>query len=220
LAGTGILQHELYVPGDVASGVPVLLLLHGRGSHRGDLFRLQRQLPAAWAVVAPDAPWAAAPWGYGPGYAWYRYMGGTVPEAASFTASLQALDRLLDALPALLGVTPRHIALGGFSQGGTVSVGYALSRPGRVGHVLNFSGFLADHPEVRVIPSTVAGARFFWGHGTADPNIPFELGVAGRSQLAAAGANLEARDYPIGHWIDPAELADSVAWLRRGFAAG
>jgi phospholipase/carboxylesterase len=208
-----ILPHELYVPERVTDGTRVVVLLHGRGSHRGDLFSLQRYLPENWAVVAPDAPFPAEPWGYGPGYAWYRYMGRNVPEPESFQASLAAVDVLLDLLPRLLGATPGPVALGGFSQGGTVSLGYALTRPGRVAHTLNFSGFLADHPDVKVTGASVAGTRIFWGHGTQDPNIPFELAVEGRSMLAAAGADLTARDYEIGHWIDAAEWSDAVNWL-------
>lgn len=207
---------EVHVPAGAAAGVPVLILLHGRGADRSDLFALRHHLPAAWAVIAPDAPFPAAPWGYGPGRAWYRYLGRNRPEEESFSRSLAALDELLEAVPRVIGVKPGPLALGGFSQGGTVSVGYALSRPGRVPHILNFSGFLADHPEVSPTPATTSGSRFFWGHGTGDPAIPFELAVEGRALLNQAGADLEARDYPMGHGIDPRELADAVAWLERG----
>jgi phospholipase/carboxylesterase len=215
-----VLAHELHVPAGATAGVPVVVLLHGRGAGRQDLFGLQRQLPQEWAVLAPDAPFPAAPWGYGPGRAWYQYLGRNRPEPDSFSGSLAALDTLLDALPSLLGHAPGPVALGGFSQGGTMSVGHALTRPGRVAHVLNFSGFLADHPQVAATPDTVAGTRFFWGHGLSDPAIPHALGVEGRAALAQAGAELEARDYPIGHWIDPQELTDAVSWLHEGFAGG
>jgi phospholipase/carboxylesterase len=212
-----VLEHELYRPPGVADGVPVVMLLHGRGAERRDLFGLQRQLPQAWAVIAPDAPFPAAPWGYGPGRAWYQYMGRNRPEPVSFSESLERVDELLAALPGILGVEPGPVVLGGFSQGGTMSVAHALSRGGGLHSVLNFSGFLADHPEVRATAETVAGTRIFWGHGERDPAIPFELAVEGRAELRAAGADLEARDYPIGHWIDPEELADAVAWLEAGF---
>jgi phospholipase/carboxylesterase len=212
-----LLEHDMYVPEQAREGVPVVVLLHGRGSGREDLFGLQRHLPQEWAVVAPDAPFPAAPWGYGPGRAWYQYLGRNRPEPESFSRSLERLEDLLVALPEILGVTPGPIALGGFSQGGTTSVAHALSRKGRAHSVLNFSGFLAEHPEIRATPESVSGTRFFWGHGVNDPAIPFELAVEGRRELAAAGAELESRDYGIGHWIDPEELADAVAWLEAGF---
>jgi|SRR5690606_14944270 len=213
------LPAEVYVPGGARDGIPVVVLLHGRGADRTDLFSLRRFLPSEWAVVAPDAPFAAAPWGYGPGRAWYRYLGRNRPEPDSFQRSLDDIDELLADLDNVIGHAPGPIALGGFSQGGTVSVGYALSHPGRVEHIINFSGFLADHPSVSATPETVAGTRFWWGHGTADPSIPFALAVEGRELLRQAGADLEARDYHMGHGITPEEVDDVVAWLRAGTAA-
>src|SRR5690606_25441061 len=84
----------------------------------------------------------------------------------------------------------------------------------RVRCVLHFSGFLAHHPSVKATPETVRGTAFFWGHGVADPLIPLALAQEGRRALTDAGADLEARDYPIGHWIDRGELDDAVRWLR------
>jgi phospholipase/carboxylesterase len=207
-----LLAHEIANSEAAIDGGRVLLLLHGRGADRHDLLGLSKRLPADWVLVAPEAPFPAAPWGYGPGWAWYRFLGGNRPEPESFSQSLDQLHEFIAALPKTLGIEPRTIAVGGFSQGGTLSMACALDRPA-VPLVLNFSGFLADHPRVRATTETVQGTRFFWGHGTGDPNIPFTLAREGRAQLLAAGAQLEARDYPIGHWIDPTELADANVWL-------
>jgi phospholipase/carboxylesterase len=97
-----------------------------------------------------------------------------------------------------------------------MSLAYALRHPGAVPFVVNFSGFLADHPSVQVAPERVKGTRIFWGHGTEDPAIPFALAQEGRELLRQAGADLTARDYPMGHWIDGNELHDVVTWLRQG----
>jgi phospholipase/carboxylesterase len=209
------LAAEAYVPREARDGVPVIVLLHGRGADRTDLFALRPFFPPDCAIIAPDAPFPAAPWGYGPGRAWYRYLGRNTPEPESFAASLHAIDRLLRDLPGTLGCAPGPIALGGFSQGGTVSLGYSLTHPDRPLSVLNFSGFLPDHPDVSVDARAVGSARFFWGHGTDDPAIPFELALEGRDLLRQAGADLEARDYEIGHSISQDELHDAVAWLSR-----
>ena len=214
-----MLEHELYVPAGAPDGVPVLILLHGRGADRTDLFGLRRALPSDWAVVAPDAPFPGAPWGYGPGRAWYQFLGRNRPEPESFLRSLASIDELVAGLPDVIGRKPGHVALGGFSQGGTVSLAYALTRPGAVRHVINFSGFLADHPDVHATTETVQGTRFFWGHGTGDPAIPFELAIEGREQLRAAGADLTAHDYAIGHWIDEDELRTMISWLQSGVTA-
>ena len=208
------LEFDAHASDGAGDGAPLVVLLHGRGASKEDLRVLRPHLPAGVVAVFPQAPFQAAPWGYGPGWAWYRYLGEDRPEPESFAASLNALEAWLAALPQALPVKPGPIALGGFSQGGTLSVAYALTHPGSIAAVLNFSGFLASHPRVRVAPDTVAGTRFFWGHGTRDRNIPFELAERGRGLLRGAGAALEARDYPIGHWIDPVELQDAMRWLE------
>lgn len=215
-----MLKYEVRLPDGVSDGAPLLALLHGRGANEHDLKGLLPGLPPEWPVVFPRATFAGASWGYGAGWAWYRYLGGTEPEPESFIESLEALDGLLDALPDRLGFKPGQLVLGGFSQGGTLSTAYALVHPGRVSMVLNFSGFLATHPSVQVTPGSASGLRIFWGHGLSDPAIPHAYAVEGRETLRGAGADLEARDYPIGHWIDPAELNDAVAWVEAGLRTG
>ncbi|HEX8829975.1 MAG TPA: alpha/beta hydrolase-fold protein, partial [Longimicrobium sp.] len=130
------------------------------------------------------------------------------------------LGAFLSELPARLPVRTGPVVLGGFSQGGVMSMAYALRNPGAVPLVMNFSGFLADHPSVRPTAESVAGTRFWWGHGTQDPQIPFELAREGRGLLQSAGADLTARDYAIGHGISPDEARDAREWLEAGIANG
>lgn len=189
-------------------GPTVAVLLHGRGSDEKDLQGLAPMLPEHWILVTPRAPNAAASWGYGPGWAWYRYEAEDRVVTDTLARSLDALDEFLADLPARLGLSPRRIVMGGFSQGGTMSLAYALTRPDAVSAAINFSGFLAASVDLRNAP---AAPVIFWGHGRHDPNIPFALAERGRERLAAAGApRVVPRDYEIGHWIVPEEVADGV----------
>ena len=208
-----MLPYEVQLPEHPEDGAPLVVLLHGRGSNRHDLAGLHPHLPAGTILVTPEAPFPGAPWGYGPGSAWYRFISEGVPDEATLSASLEALETLFDTLAGELPVRPGPLVLGGFSQGGTTSVAYALTRPGAVSRVVNLSGFVPRHPDVRVTPESVSGIRFFWGHGTADPAIPFSLAERGRAALHAAGADLTAHDYSMGHGISPAELRDLHTWL-------
>lgn len=193
---------------------PVLILLHGRGSDERDLLPLGRRLHTDATTVSVRAPFPAAPWGYGSGYAWYRFLGGTTPESESFENGQDALAALVAALPGRLGRTDPPLILGGFSQGGTSSLAFMMRNPGRVRGVLVFSGFLADHPSVAVTRERVRNTPIFWGHGTADPAIPFAAAEAGWQELSAAGALLEARTYrDMSHTISEEELRDAKSWL-------
>jgi phospholipase/carboxylesterase len=215
-----MLLYEEVVPPEAREGAPLVVLLHGRGADRFDLLNLAPHVAPGAVVVTPQAPHSGTPWGYGPGWAWYRYLGGNTPEPESFEQSQQALAEFLAELPSRLPIRTGPAVLGGFSQGGTMSIGYALRNPGAVPLALCLSGFLADHPTVRATPESVRGTRFFWGHGTMDPSIPFDMGEQGRAALRAAGAELETGDYPIGHGISPDEARDIREWMARSLAAG
>lgn len=190
------------------------VLLHGRGSHRGDLQALRPLIPPEWGLVTPQAPHAGHPWGYGPGWAWYKYVEEDRVVEETLTNSLSALEAFLDQLPVLLDFEPGRIVLGGFSQGGTTSMAFAISRPSKVAAVINLSGFLAEPVEVPFSALSRGTPPIFWGHGLRDPNIPYELAVKGRLRLDTAGIQLAAHDYDIGHWIAPEEAGDAVAFVE------
>lgn len=211
-----MLPFQLDVSPGAGDGAPVLVLLHGRGSDEHDLLGLGPHLIPGAVTVTPRAPHPGAPWGYGPGWAWYRFLGRNQPEPASFVVGQEALGEFLAELPPRLPLRPGPVVLGGFSQGGTMSVAYALRNPGVVKQVICWSGFLADHPSVAATPATVAGTRFFWGHGTMDPSIPFRFGEEARTALRVAGADLTTWDGPTGHGISPEELRETARWLALG----
>ena len=194
-------------------GAPVLLLLHGRGADMRDLQGLARVAGPNGTVVTPQAPHPGGPWGYGPGWAWYRYLGKDRADRGSLASSLEALEDFLDSLPTNLGFRPGPLVLGGFSQGGTTSLAYALTHPGAVAGVVNLSGFLVNPDSLDVSLETLGDTPLFWGHGTEDLAVPFSLAVEGRRRIREAGGNLEARDYRIGHQVSLEEMDHLEAWF-------
>ena len=209
-----MLEFQRHLPSGAGDGSPVAVLLHGRGSHMGDLQALRDHLPDGMALLTPQAPHPGLPWGYGMGWAWYRHLGGDRVDASTLDRSIEALDGFLTALPDHLGFEPGPLVLGGFSQGGTVSLVYSLRRPGAVAAALVFSGFLANPDLLEPPQSGVGGTPVFWGHGMEDPMIPLALAEPGRQRLREGGAELTARDYPIGHWIAPEEISDAKEYLE------
>lgn len=213
-----MLVYQHHVPESARDGSPVAVLLHGRGSHRGDLQALRAHLPEGMMLVTPQAPHPGHPWGYGPGWAWYRYEGEDRVDREGLDRSLAALHQFLAALPVELPFAPGDVLLGGFSQGATTSLAYALRNPDRISAVLAFSGFLVHEDVLELGPTATAAPPIFWGHGLRDPNIPHELAERGRARLRAVGVEPQARDYDIGHWIDPDELRDAFTWAEARLA--
>lgn len=207
------LEFDLSPGARASDGTTVAVLLHGRGSDEKDLQGLRPLLPEDWTLVTPRAPFSGEPWGYGGGFAWYRYIEDDRVDTDTLHDSLGLLDDFLGALPQSIGVEPQRIVLGGFSQGGTMSLSYALTRPGSVAAALNFSGFLPAQVPVDESGANPPRTPIFWGHGIGDPAIPIGLAEKGRNRLRRAGAELEMRDYSIGHWIVPEEVAAAVAMV-------
>jgi phospholipase/carboxylesterase len=201
-------------PTEPADGGTVAVLLHGRGSHRGDLQALRPALPESWGLITPQGPHPGHPWGYGPGWAWYRYVERDEIVGETLQQSMTALDAFLAELPGILGYEPGKIVMGGFSQGGTVSLAYALSRPRALAAAFNFSGFLPASVEVPFSALSPTTPPIYWGHGLRDPAIPIEIATLGRERLRAAGVPVENRDYEIGHWMVPEEIAEAVALVE------
>ncbi len=102
-----MLDYAIDLPPGPRDGLPLIVLLHGRGSDERDLMGARSGLPPDAIVVTPRAPHAGTQWGYGGGWAWYRFLGGTAPEPQSFATSQLALTEFLEQLPAMLPVAAR-----------------------------------------------------------------------------------------------------------------
>jgi phospholipase/carboxylesterase len=215
------LLFETAFPPQPREGAPVAVLLHGRGADRYDLLELARNLPEGTLVVTPQAPFSGTEWGYGGGWAWYRYLSGDHVVTETLVQSLDLLDRFMDTLADRLPVSPGPVFVGGFSQGGTLSLAWALRRAARgetPPPILNLSGFLVDDAEVS--REGASRIRIFWGHGIQDPAIPHALGRKGRVALELGGAQVVAMDHRGGHWVDPEEMAAAVRWMEERMKEG
>jgi phospholipase/carboxylesterase len=214
-APTEGLRYEVDGAAGAADGTPVVVLLHGRGADRRDLLGLAPHLPEGTVLVTPEAPHPGAPWGYGPGWAWYRYVAEDRVVGSTLADSLERLDTFLAGLSDVVGFEPGPIVLGGFSQGGTTSLAYALTRPGVVRGVAVLSGFLVDAPDVVPVEAeSLADTPVFWGHGLYDPAIPHALGMRGRIRLEGLEVPLTRFDQPMGHQVSADELAALSEWMR------
>lgn len=192
---------------------PLLLLLHGYGSHERDLFDLSADVDPRFHVVSARAPLALS-WG---GFAWY-HLGGSygrlVPDAATRAQGIDALEKFVVALPERVGTDPRRTYLLGFSQGAIISLALLLRRPALVAGVAALSGYLDPEtvPE-QFDPAALAGRPVLMEHGVSDQVIPVEGARWGRDYLKATPVALEYHEYPTGHGVHPEGLRLLHTWL-------
>jgi phospholipase/carboxylesterase len=193
----------------------LLVLLHGVGSNEQDLFGLAPQVPPQFHVLSLRGPLAL-----GPGsYAWFTF--GVAPDgsrainAAQEAASRPLVAQAVQAAAQQLGVPPERVVVGGFSQGGIMSLSLLLTQPALLHAAMVLHSRLL--PEVLPLlapPEQLRGRELWVSHGTEDTMIPLANAHQIRGTVTPLPIALTYKEYPGGHELRPAELRDAMAWLQ------
>lgn len=183
---------------------PLLVLLHGYGSHEGDLFGLAPGLPLGPVIASLRAPLTAEP-----GNAWFPLTAETpvTEHAINADAAARAVLDWLD--------TTEHTSVGllGFSQGGAVALQLLRLAPERFDYAVNLAGFVVgtDHAGDEALAER--RPPVFWGRGTLDQVIPAQA-IQATEQWLPRHSRLTARIYEdVAHGISNAELKDFTAFI-------
>jgi phospholipase/carboxylesterase len=210
------LVHVARPPAAPASGPdrpPLLLLLHGVGSHEGDLMTLAPYLDPRFYIVSARAPNTLAPGSYAWFHVQFTPQGPVINPEEAERSRLRLLD-FIGELVETYGVDPAGVYIMGFSQGAIMGLSLGLTRPDRLAGLVAHSGRIL--PEIRPImasPDALRGLPVFVAHGTADAVLPIHHGRASRELLSTLPVDLTYREYPMGHEISAESLGDVAAWL-------
>jgi phospholipase/carboxylesterase len=191
--------------GSTDPAAPLVVLLHGRGSHEREIIALADHLPDGPAYAAVRAPIAE-----GGGYAWFANRGIGRPVAESLRATMDWFRSWLDdAAPAA-----RPDVLLGFSGGAAFAGGLLLDDPDLYAGGAIHYGTLPFDAGVPTTPARLAGVPVVVAQGEYDAVIPRELLDRTWSYLLGeSGAPTIARRDPVGHGIAPEVLATVAGWL-------
>ncbi len=197
------------VRGDSAERL--LVLMHGIGSNEHDLAGLAPHLDpdGHYVTVCPRGPYA-----YGPGFAWFK-MDSPALIGATMQSSLDALDEVIDASCAQYGTKREQMVVGGFSQGGAMSLVSAFrGSAARPAGVLVMSGFL---PPVGDLELGWSGELppVLLQHGTHDQMVPLDRAKATVEVLKSHDVPLQFRTYPMDHTVSQESAADARDWLEQ-----
>lgn len=198
------------VPPEERDGKPLLVMMHGLGSHEGDLFGLNRFLPDGIVVASLRAPLT-----YGGGFAWFDSSVRSGADTSLLDASVHAVLSWLDGL----NTAPKGIGLMGFSQGGCMALQLLRQAPERFDYVLQLSGFVSPgpHPGDAVLAAMEPRRPVFWAHGDLDEVIPARA-IDDTDRWLTEHTAAETRRYPMAHTVSQDELADLVRFVSAQLA--
>ncbi|KAJ7228200.1 Phospholipase/carboxylesterase/thioesterase [Mycena pura] len=130
------------------------------------------------------------------------------------------------------GIPANRIVLGGFSQGGAVTLLTGLTAERRLAGLAVLSGWLPLRGSFKsMISDHATSVPIFWGHGTSDPLVKHDLAVKSTEFLRdnigvptapATGEpkGLSFNSYAgVEHSTNQKELDDLQAWLKKALPA-
>ena len=211
------LNYILVTPDDFAveAGYPLIVLLHGFGANMQDLANLAPYIDETGYVYAfPNAPFTVE---LGPGFTGYSWATGR-PGMSQPTVDTADVDAMLDAFMeqvlAETGASAGKAVLGGFSQGGGLTLRYGLPRSEMFAGLAVLSGFFRDQEATQERLPSERTQRVFVAHGTVDNVVAIDGGRANKAFLESAGYDFEYHEYPMAHEISPDEITDLRRWLH------
>jgi len=124
------------------------------------------------------------------------------------------------------GIPANKIVVGGFSQGGALTLVTGLTTPHKLAGLTVMSGWFAIRGKVKALLGQHATAvPIFWGHGVDDTLIPLQLGRLSKGELEKIGGKeaeesgepgIFFKEYPgMGHSANPREINDWASWLKK-----
>lgn len=185
--------------------LPLVVLLHGRGSRETDIIGLAGHFPDGASYAAVRAPIAE-----GPGFAWFVNRGIGRPVAESLARTMAWFRTWLDeAAPA-----GRPVVLVGFSGGAAFAGGLILAEPERFAGAAILYGTLPFNSGVPTTAGRLRDLPVFVAQGEADHVIPAELlGATWNYLRDASGAAATALKSPGGHHLDRNTATALATWI-------
>ncbi len=186
---------------------PLLVWLHGANDDESQLKRIMPLVSMRnYVAVAPRAPQTDETIQGKPVCAWSQ-------SGPGWTAAEQCVFDAIERAQLRFNISPRRIFVAGFDGGGTMAFRLAMDYPQRFAGVLSLGGRFpsGQAPLKRItlarhVPIFLACGRDSLRYTSTDVCDHLKL-------FHSAGLNVSLRQYPCGHEMVPAMLADMDRWI-------
>ncbi len=115
------------------------------------------------------------------------------------------------------GVSPEHIVVAGFSQGGAVAYHVALGYPKRLAGLMALSTYLATNDNIAYSDAN-KDMPILIEHGTHDPVVPVVLGEQAQALLSSKGYSVIYHTYPMAHQVCMPQIQNIGKWMNKVLA--
>ena len=212
------LSHDLWPEGLLTrpgrnADAPCVVLLHGLGASMEDLVGVADFVDpeGRFRWIFPNAPIRPVRINGGrPVRAWYDIYG-LDSHSAEDVEGLQGMARRLSALLDHEAGKGSSIILGGFSQGGAMSLYTALHVSYATKAVLALSAYLPLRTHLPA--ATSKSPPIFWAHGKQDAVLPLSYMEIAQQIMEPLGYAVSTHHYPMDHTLCEDELLDLRAFL-------
>ncbi len=186
----------------VGAGGRLLVLLHGWGANAQDvagLINAINMVSSPIRALLPNAPFAH-PMVPG-GRAWYSFPANydfrreyDFGAQADLQESRQQLLNWMRSLPKQTGIPLEKTIMGGFSQGGAMTLDIGVQLP--LAAMLILSSY--SHTPIQ---ACIAPRPVLLIHGRQDPVVPLTKALETKSQLEAQGLTVTYHEFDMGHEV-------------------
>jgi phospholipase/carboxylesterase len=208
------LIHLVRLPQEPVDGpAALLLLLHGIGSNEQDLFGFADYLDPRCIIMSLRAPFAY-PIG---GYSWFDLtVNGDrfVVDETQIRMSLERVQALINEACTRYNADPSRVLIGGFSQGGFMSLLTGLSNPKQIMGIVSMSGLLVPEVMQYIAPrSALKGLPILIIHGTRDGIVPISTARKTRELVQTLPVALHYEEFDMDHEVTLASMETMLTWL-------
>lgn len=206
-------------PANVSPPMGCLILLHGVGGNERNFAEISQWIDPSILVIMPQGPIALS--SSGDQYAWFHVaFTGDGPQINEQEANESRLRLLvfIKEMQTLYQVSSSNTLIAGFSQGGIMSAGVALTFPDAVKGFGVLSGRIL--PEIKPHINHLEGLKKLNGylaHGQFDSKLPISYLFQADELLNDLNVPHVTKVYPMDHEISEIELKDFLHWVNEQF---